>query len=110
MPSNPEPALDLSEIITLYKEDARHSVEMMRQNLQRWSEVGTRGAAWADLRKFSHQLRGSGRTYGFQDVTRVSKAMEHIMDKIGNGSLKAEERVRRSLQAKIERLAQIFKS
>jgi len=104
----PEPALDLSEILDLYKEDARRTVRTMALAAERWEEVASGGAARYDLRKLSHQLRGSGRTYGFRDVTRISKAMERIVQRLEAGALAADDRVRRALQKKIERLAQIF--
>ena len=34
-----EPALDLSEIMDLYKEDARRMAGLMQAALQRWEEV-----------------------------------------------------------------------
>ena len=66
-----EPAMDLTEIIGLYKEDARRSVEQMRLAAGRWDDVASGGDACKELRKLSHQLRGSGRTYGFREVTRI---------------------------------------
>ena|SRR5665213_2243292 len=99
----------MSEIIALYKEDARQSVAQMRAACARWDEVATGGRARDHLRKLSHQLRGSGRTYGFSGVTRVSKAIENIMMKLEKQTLSGSESVRLSLQKKIDRLAADFK-
>ncbi len=60
------------------------------------------------MRRLSHQLRGSGRTYGFREVTRLCKAMENIMQKLENNKLPADDRIQESLQSKIERLSAIF--
>jgi chemotaxis protein histidine kinase CheA len=103
-----EPALDLSEIIDLYKEDARRMAEEMRSALARWDNVQEGGPARQELRKLSHQLRGSGRTYGFRDVTRLCKAMENIVQKLEKGKLSADDRVRGSLDRKVSRLAAVF--
>lgn len=105
----PEPALDMSEIVDLYKEDARRMIGDMRSALGRWNEIIRGGGARQDLRRLSHQLRGSGRTYGFQSVSRISKALEKIVQKIEEKTLLSEdERVKRSVAEKIERLARIF--
>jgi len=103
-----EPVLDLSEIVGLYKEDARQAVEQMRAAVQRWDEVVGGGPARQLLRKISHQLRGSGRTYGFRNVTRIGKALEHLMIKLQSKHLTADERLRKIISAHVERLATIF--
>src|SRR5256885_265633 len=102
MSAMPEPALDMSEIIGLYKEDARRMVSDMRSALQRWDEVKIGGPARNDLRRLSHQLRGSGRTYGFRNVTRISKAMEQIVQKLEKQILEADERVKKAMAGKID--------
>jgi len=104
-----ESTFDMSEIIALYKEDARQAIADMREAWRQWAEVAAGGQARQNLRKLSHQLRGSGRTYGFCDVTRISKAIENIMMKLENKTLTANEPVRLSLQKKIDRLALVFK-
>ena len=104
-----EPALDMSEIIGLYKEDAKRMINDMRSAAQRWDEVCQGGAARSDLRRLSHQLRGSGRTYGFRNVTRISKAMEQIVQKLEKQTLAADDRVKKSVSCMIERLAAIFR-
>jgi chemotaxis protein histidine kinase CheA len=104
-----EPVFDMSEIIALYKEDARQSVLGMRAAWLQWAEISAGGPARQNLRKLSHQLRGSGRTYGFPEVTRVSKAIENIMTKLEKKRLPAGEPARLSLQKKIDRLAAVFK-
>ena len=103
-----EPVLDMSEIILLYKGDAQKMVITMRSALGRWDEIASGGAARQELRRIAHQLRGSGRTYGFYSVTRVSKALEKIILKLEGRVLSPDERVRKSLSEKIERLAAIF--
>jgi flagellar hook-basal body complex protein FliE len=90
-----EPTLDLSEIIDLYKEDAKKMVEKMRSAVARWEEI-------------QHQLRGSGRTYGYRQVTRFSKALESIMQKLEKAQLPADDRSRKAIQDKIERIAAAF--
>lgn len=104
----PEPALDMSEILDLYKEDARRMIGQMRAALACWEEVTRGGAARQELRRLSHQLRGSGRTYGFRDVTRISKGIEQIMQHLEKQTLQPDDRARRSVERKIERLAAIF--
>ena len=104
-----EPAFDMSEIIALYKVDARQAIAEMYAALLQWTDVSAGAAARQNLRKLSHQLRGSGRTYGFNDVTRVSKAIENIMMKLEKKTLAPNESVQRSLQIKIDRLARTFK-
>ena len=103
-----EPVLDLSEIVGLYKEDARRSVRQMQAAVQRWDEVLAGGAACLELRKLSHQLRGSGRTYGFRNVTRIAKALEHLMIKIQAKKLPGSDRLRQVVTRDIERLAAVF--
>ena len=103
-----EPVLDLSEIVGMYKEDARRSVEQMRTAIKRWEEVAQGGPACLELRKLAHQLRGSGRTYGFREVTRVGKAMEHLIMRLQAKHLPADERLRTVLTSHIERLGTIF--
>ena len=103
-----EPVLDMSEIVELYKADARRMVLEMRQALERWDEFAQGGPARQDLRRLSHQMRGSGRTYGFRSVTRICKAMERIVLKLEQRRWPAEERLRRSLLEKTGRLEHIF--
>jgi chemotaxis protein histidine kinase CheA len=103
-----EPAFDLSEIVELYKQDARRMIADMYSAMSRWDELGRGGPARAELRRLSHQLRGSGRTYGFRNVTRYSKAIEHIVVKLERNRLQADEAVRASIQNKIDRLAAAF--
>ena len=98
----------MSAIIALYKEDARQMVAHMRAAWEQWAAVAAGGEPCKELRKLSHQLRGSGRTYGFHNVTRVSKAIENIMIKLEKKTLNAEDRVRSSLQRKIDRLSDVF--
>jgi chemotaxis protein histidine kinase CheA len=105
-----EPVLDLSEIVGLYKEDARRSVQLMRAALARWEEVASGGPACKELRKHAHQLRGSGRTYGFCRVTRIGKAMEHLIVKLEAHRISADARLRKMISDHIEQLAGIFQS
>jgi chemotaxis protein histidine kinase CheA len=103
-----EPSLDLSEIIDLYKEDARIMVGRMRAALMCWEEFQKGGAARTELRRLSHQLRGSGRTYGFRHVTRYCKALENITVKIDKGRLVADDLARESIRKKIDLLEAAF--
>ena len=103
-----EPVLDLSEIVGLYKEDARKSVEKMRAAAQRWDDVISGGPAGLELRKLAHQLRGSGRTYGFRNVTRLGKALEHLMVKLQSKRLASSDRLKKIVVDYIERLAVTF--
>jgi chemotaxis protein histidine kinase CheA len=105
-----EPIMDLSEIIGLYKEDARRSVGAMRAALGRWEDVCRLGPAALELRKLAHQLRGSGRTYGFRDVTRLGKAMEHVMIRLQTKKIGPDERCRTLLTGYVDRLTKIFAS
>jgi len=98
----------MSEIVGLYKEDARRMVREMDAAINRWEEVHAGGPARKDLRRLSHQLRGSGRTYGFRNVTRISKAMEQIVQKLERQHLAADDRTRSALVDKIKRLSKIF--
>ena len=103
-----EPALDLSEIMDLYKEDARRMTGLMRSALSRWEEIRQGGPARQELRKLSHQMRGSGRTYGFREATRLCKAMENIVLKLETNRLPCDDRTKESLRAKIERVTAVF--
>jgi chemotaxis protein histidine kinase CheA len=103
-----EPSLDLSEIVGLYKEDARIMIEKMRGAVGRWEEVQKGGPARTELRRLSHQLRGSGRTYGFRSATRICKAIENIILKLEKTSLPADDRIHESIRKKLERLASVF--
>lgn len=103
-----EPILDLSEIVGLYKEDALKTVGKMHDAFARWEEVQRGGPARAELRKMSHQLRGSGRTYGFRHVTRFCKALENITIKLEKNELAADDRVRAAIQKKLTLLDSAF--
>ncbi len=103
-----EPLLDFSQIAALYKEDARDSVSKMQVALERWGEVMIGGPARLELRRLSHQLRGSGRTYGFSSASRVAKAMERMIEKLEKNTLEANERLRAALADKVHRLGRIF--
>ncbi len=105
-----EPILDLSEIVDLYKEDARRMIDKMQQALARWEEVQHAGPARQELRRLSHQLRGSGRTYGFRSVTRFCKAIENIMLKLEKARLTADERVHASIRQKLDSLVSAFRA
>ena len=104
-----EPALDLSEIIDLYKEDARQMIGKMRAAWTRWEEVQKDGEARRELRRLSHQLRGSGRTYGYRNVTRFSKAIESFMQRLEKAKLPADDRLKEAVRDKIDRLAAVFR-
>ncbi len=104
-----EPIIDLSEIIDLYKEDARRMIEKMKSAVERWDEVKQGGTARAELRRLSHQLRGSGRTYGFRSVTRSCKAIENIVLRLDKAKLTPDERVQGSIRKKLESLVAAFK-
>ena len=103
-----EPALDLSEIMGLYKEDARRMVGQMQAALTRWTEVQEGGPARQELRKLSHQMRGSGQTYGFRQATRICKAMENSVQKLERNRLSADDRIQKSLRIKVEKLTAVF--
>ena len=105
-----EPIMDLSEIVGLYKDDARRSVSSMRAALSRWDDICALGPATQELRKLAHQLRGSGRTYGFRDVTRLGKALEHIMIRIQSKRFRPDERCRALMTKYVDRLTKIFAS
>ncbi len=104
-----EPALDLSDIIDLYKKDARGMIAQMNDALKKWPDFQADGPVRKDFRRWSHQLRGSGRTYGFRNVTRISKAMEKIIIGIESGRIPADDRVRNSLRVKVSLLEGVFK-
>jgi chemotaxis protein histidine kinase CheA len=108
MSAMPEPILDMYEIVDLYKEDARQMVNEMRAAANLWQDVVAGGPARQTLRKLSHQLRGSGRTYGFRSVSRISKAVEQIMIKMESRGLAADDRAQKSVFNKIDRLAAVF--
>jgi len=103
-----EPILDLSGIIDLYKEDARRMIEKMQADIEHWEEIQQGGPARTELRRLSHQLRGSGRTYGFRHVTRFCKAIENIMLKMEKGTIMPDELVQKSIRKKLELLAAAF--
>jgi chemotaxis protein histidine kinase CheA len=103
-----EPALDMSEIMDMYKEDAKRMVGDMHKALRHWSDMAIDGPPRQELRRLSHQLRGSGRTYGFSNVTRISKALEQIIQKVEKKVIPIDERTRHAIVRKVERLAQIF--
>jgi chemotaxis protein histidine kinase CheA len=105
-----EPALDLSEIMDLYKEDARRMAGQMLAAWSRWEEVQAGGSARQELRRLSHQLRGSGRTYGFRQVTRLCKAIENMVQKLEKNKLAPDERLRESIRKKVERLMAVFEA
>src|SRR5258708_38286484 len=104
-----EPVLDLSEIVGLFKQDDRLTVMRMKAEAQCWDEVIQGGPACLQLRKLAHQLRGSGRTYGFRDVTRIGKALELLMVKLQSKHLKPDQRLQTFVARCLERLADIFK-
>ena len=103
-----EPVLDLSEILDLYREDARRMIREMRDALAHWEEMAHGGEPRDSLRRLAHQLRGSGRTYGFREVSRLAKAIEHVVQKLELSRLAPDERVRRSLAMKMDRLSRVF--
>jgi chemotaxis protein histidine kinase CheA len=103
-----EPALDMSEIIDLYKDDARRMVGEMRQALEHWPDVVSKGASFQQLRRLSHQLRGSGRTYGFRSVTLICKALEKTVQKMEKCQVVADDRTRHWMSVQVDRLAAIF--
>jgi chemotaxis protein histidine kinase CheA len=103
-----EPVMDLSEIVGLYKEDARKSIASMRKAAEHWDEVLAMGPASQELRKLAHQLRGSGRTYGFREVTRLGKAMEQLMIKLQSKRIQGSDRLRALICTYIDRLAKVF--
>jgi chemotaxis protein histidine kinase CheA len=103
-----EPSLDLSEIMDLYKEDARIMIGKMRAAHRCWEDYQKGGPARTDIRRLAHQLRGSGRTYGFRQVSRYSKAIENITIKIDKAHLAADDRARESIAKKIDLLDAAF--
>jgi chemotaxis protein histidine kinase CheA len=109
MSGSPEPILDMSEIVNLYKGDARRMVGEMRAALMHWEDVVTGGPARQALRRLSHQLRGSGRTYGFRDVTRICKCLENIIIRLEKGRFAGDARVQEAIRVRVERLATVFK-
>jgi chemotaxis protein histidine kinase CheA len=84
-------------------------IDKMKAALGRWDEVKQGGPARADLRRLSHQLRGSGRTYGFRSVTRSCKAIENIVLRLEKGKLPPDERAQQSIRKKLESLVAAFK-
>jgi len=103
-------AFDMSEIIGLYKEDARRMVSTMQSDMSHWTEIGAGGPPRQELRKLAHQLRGSGRTYGFSQVTRLCKAIENLMIRLEQKRITADDRLKTSILKKIDVLAGIFRS
>lgn len=103
------PAFDMSEIVALYKGDARKSIEAMKSALASWAEIAGGGPPLQDLRRLAHQLRGSGRTYGFRSVTRICKAVENMMIKLEKRRIPADQRLQASVADKIGRLEALFK-
>ncbi len=85
-------------------------IERMQEALIRWEEVQHAGPAREELKRLSHQLRGSGRTYGFRSVTRFCKAIENIMLKLDKAKLAPDERVRASIRKKLDGLVSMFKT
>jgi HPt (histidine-containing phosphotransfer) domain-containing protein len=62
----------VQRVLSRYVAGLARDVEQMAEHLG--------GGRLADVRRLAHQLRGSGGTYGFPDVTRLATAVESSCD------------------------------
>lgn len=86
---------ELNELKREFLDEAREKVEEMQASV----DGGQRdGAALDRLAYLAHQLKGSGGSYGYQqisdDATELEKAVESMAGQTGDGAM-LDEKIRR---------------
>ncbi|WP_445425366.1 putative bifunctional diguanylate cyclase/phosphodiesterase [Alishewanella sp. HL-SH06] len=64
-----------------YRLNLRHKAESIQQNWMALQQ-NTDPAALTQLQHLSHQLAGSGSIYGFPDVSRYAKSLNHLLQSV----------------------------
>ncbi|THF66505.1 chemotaxis protein CheA [Pseudothauera nasutitermitis] len=86
-------SLDLSQFHQLFFEEAGEHLQNIEAILLR---IDPRHAAQEDVAEIfraAHSIKGSGATFGFEDVAALMHAMEELLDRVRKGELPFDERM-----------------
>ncbi len=83
---------DLSaEFMEIFLEEASESIDSIRTQHGRWQTDPDDTAALAELRRSFHTLKGSGRLVGAERVGDFAEAVERVLNRLIEGSLRPSE-------------------
>ena len=87
------PVIDLEragldpELIALFVEEAREEIQRIQQSFPAWEQNPGDTESLARLRRSFHTLKGSGRMVGATNIGEFAWAIEHLLNRIINGTL-----------------------
>jgi chemotaxis protein histidine kinase CheA len=64
-------------LLDLFVRSGRDTLRRLREALRQWAEVGSE-AGLADVRRLAHNLKGASLQLGFDDVGRLTSALERF--------------------------------
>ena len=91
------------EIMEIFIEDARDSVNTINNNYPAWRDNDD-NAAMLEVRRGFHTIKGSGRMVGVTDIAELAWAFESMLNMIRDGKMSKNE----YMPALIERVMQVF--
>lgn len=80
------------EIMEIFIEDARDSVDTINNNFPAWRDSDD-NAAMLEVRRGFHTIKGSGRMVGVGDIAELAWAFENMLNKVRDGKLQRNEQM-----------------
>ncbi|MFL6654530.1 MAG: Hpt domain-containing protein [Sulfurifustis sp.] len=89
-PSAAAPAVEFdAEILEIFIEDARDVYQNISREFENWRADPNNQAALLELRRGYHTLKGSGRMVGATEIADLAWAVEHMLNHVRDGKIKA---------------------
>lgn len=91
-PADDASTADLSaEFMEIFLEEASEAIDSIRMQYGRWQKDPGDDAALAELRRSFHTLKGSGRLVGAERVGDFAEALERVLNRLIDGSLRPSD-------------------
>jgi chemosensory pili system protein ChpA (sensor histidine kinase/response regulator) len=81
------------EIVDIFIEEAQEVLEELGQQFPQWQKDVTNADALATVRRNFHTLKGSGRMVGANLIGEFSWSMENMLNRVIDGTVKADDNV-----------------
>ncbi|GMR17732.1 MAG: hypothetical protein BMS9Abin33_0125 [Gammaproteobacteria bacterium] len=92
------------EIMEIFIEDARDSIDTITRNLPIWRQDLNDSDAFLEIRRGFHTIKGSGRMVGASEIAELAWAYENLLNKVRDNNLPASD----GIAAAVDEVMQIM--
>lgn len=96
-------------VIEEYLSDCRENVRRAYEDVRSLRAEGARGQSAKRLKKFGHQLVGSGGTYGYERVSREGGKLASLMEAVITGARPLDDGALAEISASLDGIKASFK-